>query len=97
MNRDEKLLLGVLACLNFTHIMDFIIMMPLGPQLMSYFNISPREFGFLVSTYSFSAGASGFFAAFIADRYPRKHLIFVAYIGFVVALLLVRLRLHLRF
>lgn len=84
MNRDEKLLLGVLACLNFTHIMDFIIMMPLGPQLMSYFNISPREFGFLVSTYSFSAGASGFFAAFIADRYPRKHLIFVAYIGFVV-------------
>ena len=84
MTQKEKILLGILACLNFTHIMDLIIMMPLGPQLMSHFNISPREFGFLVSTYSFSAGVSGFFAAFIADKYSRKHLIMAAYTGFLI-------------
>ena len=87
MTSKEKLLLFVLACLNFTHIMDFMIMMPLGPQLMRYFDISPQEFGLLVSAYSFSAGLSGFFVAFIADRFPRKHIMLIAYTGFVVGTL----------
>jgi MFS transporter, DHA1 family, inner membrane transport protein len=87
MSQKEKLLLFVLACLNFTHIMDFMILMPLGPQLMRSFNISPQQFSLLVSAYSFSAGVSGFCVAFIADRFPRKHLILVAYAGFVVGTL----------
>ena len=77
----------MLACLNFTHIMDFMIMMPLGPQLMRYFSISPQEFALLVSAYSFSAGLSGFMVAFIADRFPRKQIMLTAYIGFVVGTL----------
>lgn len=87
MTQKEKLLLFVLACLNFTHIVDFMIMMPLGPQLMRYFDISPQEFGLLVSAYSFSAGLSGFFVAFIADRFPRKHIMLIAYTGFVAGTL----------
>lgn len=87
MSQKEKLLLFVLACLNFTHIMDFMIMMPLGPQLMRYFDISPQEFALLVSAYSFSAGLSGFLVAFIADRFPRKQIMLIAYTGFVVGTL----------
>ncbi len=87
MTNKEKLLLGVLACLNFTHIMDFIIMMPLSPQLMKYFDITPREFSLLVAAYSFSAGISGFLVAFVADRFPRKQVILIAYIGFVIGTL----------
>lgn len=87
MSSKEKLLLLVLACLNFTHIMDFMIMMPLGPQLMRYFSISPQEFALLVSAYSFSAGLSGFLVAFIADRFPRKQIMLTAYIGFVIGTL----------
>ena len=87
MTFKEKLLLFVLACLNFTHIMDFMIMMPLGPQLMRYFDISPQQFSLLVSSYSFSAGLSGFFVAFIADRFPRKYIMLSAYTGFVVGTL----------
>ncbi len=87
MTKKEKLLLFVLACLNFTHIMDFMIMMPMSEQLISYFNISPRQFSLLVAAYSFSAGVSGFLVAFVADRFPRKHIIMVAYIGFVVGTL----------
>jgi MFS transporter, DHA1 family, inner membrane transport protein len=86
-SQKEKLLLFVLACLNFTHIMDFMIMMPLGPQLMRYFDISPQEFALLVSAYSFSAGLSGFLVAFIADRFPRKQIMLIAYTGFVVGTL----------
>lgn len=84
MSSKEKLLLFILACINFTHIVDFMIMMPLGPQLMQIFNISPRHFGFIVSAYGLSAGISGFLAAFFVDNYDRKKVILFAYIGFVV-------------
>ncbi len=81
---SERLLLFVLACLNFTHIMDFMIMMPMGPQLMRHFGIGPQAFSFLVSAYSLSAGASGFMAAFFVDRFPRKHVLLAAYSGFLI-------------
>ncbi len=87
MSRADKLLLFVLACLNFTHIMDFMIMMPMGPQLMRFFNLNPQQFSFIVSAYSLSAGISGFFFSFWADRFPRKHILLVAYSGFVIGTL----------
>ncbi|RRA99251.1 MFS transporter [Larkinella rosea] len=84
MSRQEKLLLFILACINFTHIVDFIIMMPMGPQLMRYFQLNPQEFSFIVSAYSLSAGISGFLAAFFVDRFDRKKVVLTAYIGFVL-------------
>lgn len=83
MTQKEKLLLFILACINFTHIIDFMIMMPLGPQLMHIFDISPRQFGFVVSAYGLSAGISGFLAAFFVDNYDRKKVVLFAYTGFV--------------
>lgn len=80
----EKIIVLLLACINFTHIMDFMIMMPLGPQLMRLFQISPQEFGLIVSTYTLSAGVTGFLAAFFVDRYDRKQILLYAYMGFVV-------------
>jgi MFS transporter, DHA1 family, inner membrane transport protein len=87
MTRSERLLLFVLACLNFTHIIDFMIMMPMGTQLMRAFGIGPQAFSFLVSAYSLSAGISGFLAAFFVDRFPRKHVLMVAYAGFLLGTL----------
>ena len=87
MTRSERILLLILACINFTHIVDFMIMMPLGPLLMRHFDISPREFALLVSSYSLSAGFSGFVAAFFVDRFSRKKVVLTAYIGFVAGTL----------
>lgn len=84
MNTKERLLLVILACVNFTHIMDFMIMMPLGPQLMKLFDITPQQFGFAVSSYSLTAGVSGFISAFFVDKFDRKQTLLFAYIGFVV-------------
>lgn len=84
MNSKERLLLFVLAAVNFTHIMDFMIMMPLGPQLMALFQISPQQFGFAVSAYSITAAFSGFASAFFVDRFDRQKLLLFAYIGFVI-------------
>ncbi|HAS57283.1 MULTISPECIES: MFS transporter [unclassified Algoriphagus] len=85
--KKEKLLLWTLAAINFIHIVDFMILMPLGPQLMRVFDISPREFGLLVSSYTFSAGISSFFGAFFLDRFDRKKILLWVYVGFSVATL----------
>ena len=79
----EKLLLWTLAAINFTHIVDFMILMPLGPQLMRIFEISPREFGLLVSSYTFSAGLSSFMGAFILDKYDRRTILLWVFTGFL--------------
>ncbi len=84
MNSKERALLFILAAVNFTHIMDFMIMMPLGPQLMKLFQISPRQFGFAVSAYSIMAGITGFISAFFVDKYDRKQVLLYAYIGFTI-------------
>ncbi|MEZ4927675.1 MAG: MFS transporter [Saprospiraceae bacterium] len=84
MSSKEKVLLLILAAVNFTHIMDFMIMMPLGPQLMKLFDINPQQFGFAVSAYSIMAGITGFISAFFVDKYDRKKVLLFAYIGFVI-------------
>lgn len=84
MLNKENIIVLLLACINFTHILDFMIVMPLGPQLMRLFHISTEQFGLLVSAYTLSAGVSGFFAAFFVDKYDRKSILLLGYIGFVV-------------
>ncbi len=84
MNLKERLLLLTLTAVNFTHIMDFMIMMPLGPQLMTLFDITPQQFGFAVSAYAITAGCTSFAAAFFVDRFDRKSMLLFAYIGFVI-------------
>ncbi|EOZ96808.1 sugar transport protein [Indibacter alkaliphilus LW1] len=83
----EKLLLWTLAAINFTHIVDFMILMPLGPQLMRIFEISPREFGLLVSSYTFSAGLSSFLGAFVLDKYDRRKIMLWVFTGFLLGTL----------
>ncbi|MDB4879796.1 MAG: putative arabinose efflux permease, family [Gemmatimonadetes bacterium] len=69
----EGLLLAVLTAVQFCHILDFVIIMPLGPQLMRSLNIGAHQFGQLVSAYTFSAAAAGLLGAAVLDRWDRKH------------------------
>jgi MFS transporter, DHA1 family, inner membrane transport protein len=84
MTNQERLILFLLAALNFTHILDFMIMMPLGNYLMPFFGISPQQFAILVSAYTISAAISGFAAAFFVDNFDRKKVLLIAYVGFLV-------------
>jgi predicted MFS family arabinose efflux permease len=85
--RRELWLLLTLAGIQFTHILDFMIMMPLGPQFRAVFGISDAKFGVLVSSYTFAAGLSGLLAAFYVDRFERKKLLLVLYALFALATL----------
>lgn len=80
--REENVFLYVLAAIQFTHILDFMIVMPLGPRLMDVFRITPAQFGLIVSTYTFSAGISGLVAAWFLDRFDRKVALLWLYAGF---------------
>jgi predicted MFS family arabinose efflux permease len=88
LSRYQKGVLALLAFLQFTVILDFMIISPLGAMLMPTLGITPAQFGLVVSVYAFSAGASGFLAAGFADRYDRKKLLLFFYCGFVAATLL---------
>ena len=81
----ERLLLWLLALTQFTIIMDFMIMMPLGPQIMSAFAIGPSAFATAVSAYAWCAGLSGLFAATYIDRFDRKKLLLVVYVLFALS------------
>ena len=54
----ERVLLVTLAGIQFAHILDFMIMMPLGPVLMREFGVGTDGFGLLVSSYTLSAACS---------------------------------------
>jgi predicted MFS family arabinose efflux permease len=85
--RAERFFLLTLAGIQFSHILDFMIMMPLGPILMRAFGIGTHEFGLLVASYSFSAAVSGLLAATFVDLFERKRLLLVCFILFILATL----------
>ncbi|AZZ36715.1 MFS transporter [Bdellovibrio sp. qaytius] len=81
----EKKILTVLAFVQFNHIVDFMIIMPMGTQLMRLFSIEAQQFSLLVSSYTFFAGVSGFLASFYMDRFDRKKSLLVLFTGFTLA------------
>jgi DHA1 family inner membrane transport protein len=85
--RREQLVLLVLAAVQFTTIVDFMIVMPLGPQLMRTMRIDPAQFGLVVSSYTFAAGLAGLIASGIADRFARRTTFMVLYAGFLLGTL----------
>ncbi|HVI45004.1 MAG TPA: MFS transporter [Chitinophaga sp.] len=80
----QKLIIVILALTQFTVVLDFMIMSPLGDMMMKSMNLHPDQFGWAVSAYAFSAGASGLLTAGFADRFDRKQLLLFFYLGFVL-------------
>ncbi len=81
----EWLLVSVLAAVNFTHILDFVIIMPLGDQLRQQLGITPQQFGFVVSAYGIAATVAGIAASAVVDRFDRKQVLLIAFAGFIAA------------
>jgi predicted MFS family arabinose efflux permease len=84
MTPKERILLFLLAALNFTNILDFMIMIPLGNFLMPHFNISAGYFSVIVAAYPIASFLSSITAAFYVDKYDRKKVLLFAYFGFLI-------------
>ncbi|RKF36842.1 MFS transporter [Sphingobacterium siyangense] len=75
----------ILAILQFSVVLDFMVIAPLGAQLMRVLEINPKQFGAVVSAYGISAGVSAFATAGFTDKFDRKHLLLFFYGGFIIA------------
>jgi predicted MFS family arabinose efflux permease len=82
-----RLLLPLLAAIQFTHIMDFMVLMPLGPQLMRDLHMGAGGFSALVAAYSIAAGVIGLAGAPFIDRFDRRTLVLTIYGGFLLSTL----------
>ncbi|TGL74967.1 MFS transporter [Leptospira jelokensis] len=80
--QKERAIIFILASLQFLHVLDFVIMMPLGPVFMESFKIDAAAFGLLVSSYSISAGVFGLLGALFLDSFDRKLSLLVLFFGF---------------
>lgn len=83
----QKLVILLLAFTQFSVVLDFMVLSPLGDLLMKSLKLNPTQFGVVVSSYSLSAGVAGFLTAGFADSFDRKKLLMVFYIGFIVGTL----------
>src|SRR5215216_4763142 len=80
----QKGVIALLAIIQFTVVLDFMVMSPLGDMLMKSMSLDASQFASAVSAYAFSAGVSGLLAAGFADKYDRKKLLLVFYAGFII-------------
>jgi predicted MFS family arabinose efflux permease len=85
--RREWLILLVLAGMQFLHIVDFMLIMPLGPQFMRLFHIAPQDFSWLVSAYTLAAAVVGFIGGLVLDRHDRRQALLCILAGFALATL----------
>ncbi len=83
--RSERAVLWVLAAVQFTHILDFMIMLPMGDRLMKTFQISPQQFSHLAMSYGLAAAISGLAGGAVIDRFERKRALLFLYAGFTVS------------
>ena len=87
MARSERAMLLILSGIQFCHVLDFMIMMPLGPFLIRALGLSTHEFALLVASYSFSASIAGLLIAPVVDRFERKRFLLVIFLAFALATL----------
>ena len=80
----ERIVVLLLALTQFSVVLDFMVMAPLGDILTKSMKLSPSDFGLIVSAYAFSAGVSGLLSAGFADRFDRKKILLFFYIGFII-------------
>jgi predicted MFS family arabinose efflux permease len=83
-NRYEIFVIAILSILQFTIVLDFMVLSPLSAQLLKELNVTTSQFGLVVSGYAFSAGISGLLAAGFADRFDRKKILLFFYVGFII-------------
>jgi predicted MFS family arabinose efflux permease len=85
--RKERVLLLLLAAIQFTAVLDFLIVLPLGPEYMRVMGITAKQFGFMVSAYAISAGIFGAAGGFVLDLFDRKRALLVLFLGFTLGTL----------
>ncbi len=86
--KNEKFILYLLTFIWFCAIVDFLLMLPLGTEMMKIYHIQPKAYSLLIFAFSLSGGISSFLAAFYIDRYDRKTVLLIAFFFFAIGSIL---------
>lgn len=86
-SRSEWGLILLLMAIQFTHMVDFVIIMPLGGRLVDELSLSEQQFAHIVSAYAWAAGLASLAASFVMDRFDRKTVLLAMYAGFTLSTL----------
>jgi len=87
-SKNERLVLLILAAVQFCTTLDFVIILPLGPQFMKVMGINPSQFSLIVSSYAIAAGITGVAAGLFLDLFDRKTALLWLFAGFAIGTLL---------
>ena len=82
----NKKLIFLLISIQFTHIVDFMLIIPLGPLMIKVWSISVKEYGLIVTAYTVSAFASSILLVSVIDKFSRKNCLIVIYTFFILSL-----------
>src|SRR3954466_9011556 len=80
---SERKLIFLLSCVQFINIVDFMMVMPLGPDFARGLSIPLDRLGLVAGTYTAAAAVAGLVAAPFLDRFDRRRALFVAMLGLV--------------
>jgi predicted MFS family arabinose efflux permease len=88
LTRSEWGLVAVLLAVQFTHVVDFVIIMPLGDRLKRELTINDQQFGLVIAVYAWAAGIANLLASLVVDRFDRRTVLLTMYAGFGLSTLL---------
>jgi predicted MFS family arabinose efflux permease len=80
---SERAVVLLIAAIQFINILDFMIVMPLGPEFARELDIGSNNIGFIAGSYTMAAAVSGVACAFFLDRFDRRKALAVAMLGLV--------------
>ncbi|MGK4004652.1 MFS transporter [Sorangium sp. So ce1036] len=81
--RSERSLLFLVAAVQFVNLLDFMMVMPLGPDFAVALGISMSDIGLIGGSYTAAAALSGVACASFLDRFDRRSALLVALLGLV--------------
>src|SRR5687767_9672822 len=82
--RSERAIVFCIGAVQFINILDFMIVMPLGPDLAQALDIPLSRLGYVGGSYTAAACISGFAGAFFLDRFDRRRALTVSLAGLVL-------------
>ena len=81
--RSERTIVLLVAAVQFVNILDFVMVMPLGPDFAAALGIPAARLGFVAGSYTAAAAVAGLAGSFFLDRFDRRPALGIAMLGLV--------------
>ncbi|MBZ4422168.1 MFS transporter [Myxococcus sp. RHSTA-1-4] len=82
---SERALVFLIGAVQFVNILDFVMVMPLGPDFAKGLGIAASHIGTIGGAYTAAASVAGVVGGYFLDRFDRRKALAVAMLGLVVA------------